>query len=237
VAVVIPGPVVPDVAVKLAGPFGADAMWLTTLPDAVAGSESSGGMTLALPVVDDAGGPADAAGTLVGLGVPLAGFGVDGVATAGVVDAASEVVDGAALVVSAGGDAEPDEGGAGRPVSPPACLTGWRPAGSDAVGVGHSDVVELEPVGVAGSVPGPVTVAVAVGVGVASPLVVQDGVSLGLVGGDVSVGAHVGRCEVWGDSSGPSGRSLGPDGTGCVAAEPTAPGWSQPSPSSCALAP
>jgi hypothetical protein len=205
------------------------AMRLTMLPDAVAGSESRE----TPPVVPSDGG--GALGVGVGLaGVPV-GFGVAGVDAAGGVDVGSEVVVGAALVASAGSELEGR--GAWCGADPPEFSTGGGAVSADVVGVapGHSDAVEGRPE------PGRVHVGVAVGVAVAvavpSLLVVGDGVPLGLVGGPVSVGAQVGRCDLWWDAVESSGPSLGLDGAESVASEVTALGWSQPSPSSCALAP
>jgi hypothetical protein len=203
------------------------AMRLTMLPDAVAGSESRD----TPPVVPSEG--AGAAGVAVGLAEAPVGFGVAGVDAAGGVDAGWEVVGGAALVVSAG--AELEGRGAWCGADPPEFSTGGGAVGADVVGValGHSDAVEGSPE------PGLVHVGVAVSVAVAVPslLVLGDGGPPGLVGGDVSVGAQVGRCDLWWDSSGSSGPVLELEGTESVASEVSALGWPHASPSSCALAP
>jgi hypothetical protein len=218
-AVVSPGLFVDDPA----------AMRLTMLPDAVAGSESRD----TPPVVPSVG--AGAAGVPVGLAGAPVGLGVAGVDTPGGVDAGGEVVGGAALVVSAG--AELEGRGAWCGADPPEFSTGGGAVGADVVGValGHSDAVEGSPE--PGLVHVGVAVSVSVPVAVPSLLVLGDGVPLGLVGGDVTVGAQVGRCDLWWDSSGSSGPLLELEGTESVASEVSALGWPHASPSSCALAP
>ena len=206
VAVDVAVTVVVAVAVVVVGTLGASAARLTTTPDAVAGSEASG------VVLDGGGVPADGAGVMVAVG--SVGVAVD------VVDGDDESLGvseslgvreslgvGESDVVSADAVGTDVATGDSLPGGDPCSVACGRRAGSDHVGAGDS--VELES-------PGRVIGAnVIVAIAVPSSLLVDDGVSLGVLTGDVSVGAQVGRCAVPCESPRAPGWFLG--AAGCPA--------------------